>query len=82
MIWSVLLHSGQAMARPSTALAGRHAATRGDYAPRPDGLSLSECMNFKASIGTKLLRLTLNRLHNDKEGLLGYQSELKHDITS
>ena len=52
---------------------------RGHVANLPETVS---CTNFKMSIATKLLRLTLNRLHYAKEGLLGYQSELKHDTTS
>ena len=37
---------------------------------------------FKVSAKTKLLELKLNRLHYAKDGLLGYQPELKHDTTS
>ena len=56
------------------ALGGRAHSTR-----QPEAVS---CMNFKASIKTKLLKLKLNRLHYAKEVLLGYQPELKHDTTS
>ena len=44
---------GQATARSSASLAGRRAAMHGDHAPRPDGPSLSVCMNFKAPVKTK-----------------------------
>ena len=56
------------------ALGGRAHSTR-----QPEAVS---CTNFKATIKTKLLKLKLNRLHYAKEGLLGYQPELKHDTTS
>ena len=60
----------------------RCAPEHGDYAHVANHPETVSCMNFKALIATKLLRLTLNRLHYAKEGLLGYQSKLKHDITS
>ena len=55
---------------------------RGDHVHGTNLPNAVSCTNFKASIATKLLMLTLNRLHYAKEGLLGYQFELKHDTTS
>ena len=48
---------------------------------RPTSPRLCSCMNFKTSIKTKLLKLELNLLHYAKEGLVGYQPELKYDTT-
>jgi len=74
----------QAMARPEAVSAShtRRAPEHGDRAHAANQLETVSWTNFKASIATKLLRLTLNRLHYAKEGLLGYQSKLKYNTTS
>ena len=55
---------------------------RGDRAHDANHPKAVSCTNFKAPIKTKRLRLILNLLHYAKKGLLGYQTELKHDTFS
>ena len=73
--------------RPSVAARGDRAGrsyVRGVRWPRGDrahGANYPEavsCMNFKALIQTKLMKLELNRLHYAKEGTSNYHKEQKH----